>query len=155
MKNINFSFPQGKFRKNDLFLKPKYKKYKRKVYEKSFIISIEWHCCTIITRMRWGGVAHSLKEVCDNPNTKYSMIEANVYYEIEEIPESGLGPKTDYLIFYDENGNKKEKAYAHPRDIIGYGIKNTKNQGQILKLKGQNPKCNKNNEVFTNIIFTE
>lgn len=102
-----------------------------------------------------GGVAHSLKEVCDNPKTKYSMLEANVYYEIEEIPESSLGPKTDYLIFYDENGDKKEKTYAYPRDIIGYGIKNTKKQGEILKLKGQNPKCNKNNEVFTNIIFTE
>ena len=41
MKNINFSFPQGKFRKNDMFLELKSKKYKRKVYEKSFIISIE------------------------------------------------------------------------------------------------------------------
>ena len=55
MKNINFSFPQGKFRKNELFLELKSKKYKRKVYEKSFIISIEWHYDTIITRMRWGG----------------------------------------------------------------------------------------------------
>ena len=55
MKKINFSFPQGKFRKNELFLELKFKKYKMTVYEKSFIISIEWHCCTNITRMRWGG----------------------------------------------------------------------------------------------------
>ena len=55
MKNINFSFPQGKFRKNELFLELKSKKYKRTVYEKSFIISIEWYCCSIITWMRWGG----------------------------------------------------------------------------------------------------
>lgn len=54
MKNINFHFRKENLEKN-LFLELKSKKYKRKVYEKSFIISIEWHCCTNITRMRWGG----------------------------------------------------------------------------------------------------
>lgn len=155
MKNINFSFPQGKFRKNELFLELKSKNIKGQYMKKVSLLVLSGIMALALSGCGDGGVAHSLKEVCDNPKTKYSMIEANVYYEIEEIPESSLGPKTDYLIFYDENGDKKEKTYAHPRDIIGYGIKNTKKQGEILKLKGQNPKCNKNNEVFTNIIFTE
>jgi len=33
-----------------------------------------------------GGVAHSLKEVCDNPKTKYESLEADVYYKIIEFP---------------------------------------------------------------------
>ena len=32
-----------------------------------------------------GGVAHSLKEVCDNPNTKYDKLEADIIYEMIDI----------------------------------------------------------------------
>ena len=143
MKNINFSFPQGKFRKNDLFLELKSKKYKRKVYEKSFIICIEWYCCTSITWMRWGGVAHSLKEVCENPKKQYESLEANVYYKIIEFP-IGPGensPKGDYVKFFDENGNEQYYILQNPSDIMGYNIRYSKKEGKIFKLKGENPKC--------------
>ena len=143
MKNINFSFPQGKFRKNELFLELKSKKYKRKIYEKSFIISIERHCCTIITRMRWGGVAHSLKEVCDNPKKQYESLEADVYYKFIEFP-MGPGedsPKGSYVRFYDANGNEKIYIHQNPSNTMGYDIKYTKKEGEIFKLKGELPKC--------------
>jgi|GEM_PF-1346561 len=143
MKNINFSFPQGKFRKKELFLELKSKKYKRTVYEKSFIISIEWHCCTIITRMRWGGVAHSLKEVCDNPKKQYESLEANVYYKLIEFPIGTKkdGPKGNYIEFYDANGDEKIHIHQDPSNIMGYGIKNVKKEGEVFKLKGELPKC--------------
>lgn len=142
MKNINFSFPQGKFRKNDLFLELKSKKYKRKVYEKSFIISIEWYRCTSITWM-WGRVAHSLKEVCDNPKTKYESLEADVYYKLIEFPIGTKkdGPKGNYIEFYDANGDEKIHIHQDPSNIMGYGIKNVKKEGEVFKLKGELPKC--------------
>ena len=37
-----------------------------------------------------GGVAHSLKEVCDNPKKQYESLEADVYYKFIEFP---MGPK--------------------------------------------------------------
>ena len=143
MKNINFSFPQGKFRKKELFLELKSKKYKRKVYEKSFIISIEWYRCTSITRMRWGGVAHSLKEVCDNPKKQYESLEANVYYKFIEFP-IGPGedsPKGNYVKFFDANGNEQYYILQNPSDLMGYRIRYVKKEGEIFKLKGENPKC--------------
>ena len=36
-----------------------------------------------------GNVAHSLKEVCDNPNTKYDKLEADIIYEMIEIDLTG------------------------------------------------------------------
>ena len=143
MKNINFSFLQGKFRKKELFLELKSKKYKRKVYEKSFIISIEWHYDTIITRMRWGGVAHSLKEVCDNPKKQYESLEADVYYKLIEFPIGTKkdGPKGNYIEFYDANGDEKIHIHQDPSNIMGYGIKNVKKEGEVFKLKGELPKC--------------
>lgn len=40
MKNINFSFPQGKFRKNDLFLELKSKKIKGKYMKKVSLLAL-------------------------------------------------------------------------------------------------------------------
>ena len=53
-----------------------------------------------------GGVAHSLKEVCDNPNTKYDKLEADIIYEMIEID---LTEGKDLIIrkdirIYDANG---------------------------------------------------
>ena len=142
MKNINFSFPQGKFRKNEFFLELKSKKYKRTVYEKSFIISIEWYCCTSITWM-WGGVAHSLKEVCDNPKKQYESLEADVYYKFIEfaIGPGKDSPKGNYIEFYDANGDEKVHILQNPSDLMGYRIRYVKKEGEIFKLKGENPKC--------------
>lgn len=142
MKNINFHFRKENLEKN-LFLELKSKKYKRKVYEKSFIISIEWHCCTNITRMRWGGVAHSLKEVCDNPKKQYESLEANVYYKFVEfaIGPGKDSPKGNYIEFYDANGDEKVHILQKPSNTMGYDIKYTKKEGEIFKLKGELPKC--------------
>ena len=142
MKNINFHFRKENLEKN-LFLELKSKKYKRKVYEKSFIISIEWHCCTNITRMRWGGVAHSLKEVCDNSKKQYESLEANVYYKFVEfaIGPGKDSPKGNYIEFYDANGDEKVHILQKPSDLMGYRIRYVKKEGEIFKLKGENPKC--------------
>ncbi len=53
-----------------------------------------------------GGVAHSLKEVYDNPNTKYDKLEADIIYEMIEIDlTGGKDPiiRKDIRI-YDANG---------------------------------------------------
>ena len=93
--------------------------------------------------MRWGGVAHSLKEVCENPKKQYESLEANVYYKIIEFP-IGPGensPKGDYVKFFDENGNEQYYILQNPSDIMGYNIRYSKKEGEIFKLKGENPKC--------------
>ncbi|WP_103616116.1 hypothetical protein [Campylobacter concisus] len=90
-----------------------------------------------------GGVAHSLKEVCENPKKQYESLEANVYYKIIEFP-IGPGensPKGDYVKFFDENGNEQYYILQNPSDIMGYNIRYSKKEGEIFKLKGENPKC--------------
>lgn len=90
-----------------------------------------------------GGVAHSLKEVCDNPKTKYESLEADVYYKLIEFPIGTKkdGPKGNYIEFYDANGDEKIHIHQDPSNIMGYGIKNVKKEGEVFKLKGELPKC--------------
>lgn len=90
-----------------------------------------------------GGVAHSLKEVCDNPKTKYESLEADVYYKLIEFPIGTKkdGPKGNYIEFYDANGDEKIHIHQDPSNIMGYGIKNVKKEGEVFKLKGETPKC--------------
>ena len=90
-----------------------------------------------------GGVAHSLKEVCDNSKKQYESLEANVYYKFIEFP-IGPGkdsPKGNYVKFFDENGDGKVYLLQNPSDTMGYGIRYTKKEGEIFKLKGESPKC--------------
>ena len=90
-----------------------------------------------------GGVAHSLKEVCDNPKKQYESLEANVYYKFVEF---AIGPgkdstKGNYIEFYDANGDEKVHILQKPSNTMGYDIKYTKKEGEIFKLKGELPKC--------------
>ena len=142
MKNINFSFPQGKFRKNDLFLELKSKKIKGKYMKKVSLLALSGIVALALLGCD-GGVAHSLKEVCDNPKTKYESLEADVYYKLIEFPIGTKkdGPKGNYIEFYDANGDEKIHIHQDPSNIMGYGIKNVKKEGEVFKLKGELPKC--------------
>ena len=90
-----------------------------------------------------GGVAHSLKEVCDNPKKQYESLEADVYYKFIEFPMGPKkdGPKGSYVRFYDANGDEKIHIHQNPSNIMGYNIKNVKKEGEVFKLKGEAPKC--------------
>ena len=127
-----------------MFLELKSKKYKRAVYEKSFILSIELYYGTNITRMRWGGeTAHSIKEVCENSEKQYKNFEANVYYRLIEFPlwPSENPPKRNHVKFFDANGDEQYYILQNPSDLMGYRIKDVKKEGEIFKLKGENPRC--------------
>ena len=96
-----------------------------------------------------GGVAHSLKEVCDNPKKQYESLEADVYYKFIEFP-MGPGedsPKGSYVRFYDANGDEKIYIHQNPSNL-GYSIKNVKKEGEVFKLKGEEPKCIGNSVIL-------
>ena len=98
----------------------------------------------------WGGGAHSLKEVCDNPKKQYESLEANVYYKIIEFP-IGPGedsPKGDYVRFYDANGDEKIYIHQNPSNLMGYNIRYSKKEGEVFKLKGEAPKCIGNSVIL-------
>ena len=143
MKNINFSFPQGKFRKNELFLELKSKNIKGQYMKKVSLLELSGIVALALLGCDGGGVAHSLKEVCDNPKTKYESLEADVYYKIIEFPIGTKkdGPKGNYIEFYDANGDEKIHIHQDPSNLMGYSIKNVKKEGEIFKLKGELPKC--------------
>ncbi len=90
-----------------------------------------------------GGVARSLKEVCDNSKKQYESLEANVYYKLIEFP-IGPGedsPKGNYVRFYDANGDEKIYIHQNPSNLMGYNIRYSKKEGEVFKLKGEAPKC--------------
>ena len=126
-----------------MFLELKSKKYKRTVYEKSFVLSTELYYGTNITRMRWGGTARSIKEVCENSEKQYKNFEANVYYRLIEFPlwPSENPPKGNHVKFFDANGDEQYYILQNPSDLMGYRIKDVKKEGEIFKLKGENPRC--------------
>ena len=75
-----------------------------------------------------GGVAHSLKEVCDNPKKQYESLEADVYYKFIEfaIGPGKDSPKGNYIEFYDANGDEKVHILQKPSDLMGYRIRYVK-----------------------------
>ena len=90
-----------------------------------------------------GETAHSIKEVCENSEKQYKNFEANVYYRLIEFPlwPSENPPKRNHVKFFDANGDEQYYILQNPSDLMGYRIRYVKKEGEIFKLKGENPKC--------------
>ena len=107
-----------------------------------------------------GGVAHSLKEVCDNPNTKYDKLEADIIYEMIDIDlTGGKDPiiRKDIRI-YDANGDKNIYMTGMPSQKMIYGVKYDGEPGEVIKIKGSRPTCwehEKDKTVTAGIISSE
>lgn len=103
-----------------------------------------------------GGVAHSFKEVCDNPKKQYESLEADVYYKFIEFPIGTKkdGPKGNYVKFFDANSDEKIYLLQNPSDTMGYKIRYVKKEGEVFKLKGEAPVC-VGNSVHIKLIREE
>ena len=154
MKNINFSFPQGKFRKNDLFLKLKYKKYKRKVYEKvsflvlSGIITLTLSGCWNSDGVS-GKVARSFKEACQDTTTKYDWLVADVKYKLVRLDKNDIH-KEEYVV-YDKNDEVYDIGGMARQDLTNYAQLALTNDNNFAyaKIKIRGPiKCMEAKDTF-------
>ena len=123
MKNINFSFPQEKFRKNDLFLELKSKNVKGKYMKKvsllalSGIIALALSGCGNDDGVS-GKVARSFKEACQNSTTEYDWLVADVKYKLINTDKDDR--RQERYVVYDKDDQDLEVGGIGRYDLQNY-----------------------------------